>query len=207
MFVQRNPKEVFKFIHMKQGTTRIPGKMHDEDITYESAEDIVNAFERVFSNKYCPSSDLSVNDIHSNLPSFKLIPVSEEELLKKMSTFPIKNTAGEDQIPSFLIHDTRFALIKPFVVIINKGISSSTFPVRWKRARIIPIHKKNEQSQLKNYRPIAILSNFAKIFEQVIYKSIFNNIQSYISPYQHGFISGRSTVTNLVTYNHCRIHN
>ena len=50
MSVQRNPKKVFKFIHLKQGTTRISGKMHDEDITYESAEDIVNAFARVFSD-------------------------------------------------------------------------------------------------------------------------------------------------------------
>ena len=65
MSVQRNPKEVFKFIHVKQGTARIPGKMHDEDITYESAEDIVNAFARVFSDIYRPSSDLSVSDIHS----------------------------------------------------------------------------------------------------------------------------------------------
>ncbi|KAJ3652095.1 hypothetical protein Zmor_018091 [Zophobas morio] len=103
---------------MKQGTTRIPGKMHDEDVTYESAKDIVNVFARVFSAIYLPSGDLSVNDIHSNLPSFKLIPVSEEEFLKMMSTLPIKNIAGEDQIPSSLIHDTRFALVKPLALIL-----------------------------------------------------------------------------------------
>ena len=115
-----------------------------------------------------------------------------------MASFLIKHTAGDDRIPSFLIHDATYALATALTIIINKAISSSSFPTR-KRARILPVHKKNDYTQLKNYRPIAILSNFAKVFEQVIYKSIFNHIEPYMSPNQHGFLPGKSTVTNLIT--------
>lgn len=52
---------------------------------------------------------------------------------------------------------------------------------------------------MENYRPIAILNNFSKIFEQVIYQSILYNVRPYISDHQHGFLPGRSTVSNLAT--------
>ena len=98
-----------------------------------------------------------------------------------------------------MIHDARYALAQPLSVIINKAIENYTFPNKWKRARIVPVHKKDDISDLKNYRPIAIISNFAKIFEQVIYKSIMNNVRPYISQNQHGFLPGKSTTTNLIT--------
>mgnify|MGYP005983870447 CR=1 FL=1 len=77
--------------------------------------------------------------------------------------------------------------------------SISTFPDGWKRARITPVFKKGDSTNLKNYRPIAILSNFAKLCEIVLYKTIFVNVQSHVSAFQHGFWPGRSTVTNLCT--------
>ena len=196
--VRNNPREIFKYLQLKQGTTRIPGKMYQDDVSFETPEEIVNGFAQVFSSIYHPASNVTPND-NCNLPSFKLMCVSDQEVVKIMASFPIKHTAGDDQIPSFLIHDARYALATPLTIIINKAISSSSFPTRWKRARIVPVHKKNDYTQLKNYRPIAILSNFAKVFEQVIYKSIFNHIQPYISPNQHGFLPGRSTITNLIT--------
>ncbi|KAJ3661981.1 hypothetical protein Zmor_006351 [Zophobas morio] len=52
---------------------------------------------------------------------------------------------------------------------------------------------------IPNYRRIGILSNFSKVFEQVLYSAIYNHVKNYISPQQHGFVSGRSTVTNLAT--------
>ena len=115
-----------------------------------------------------------------------------------MARFPAKHTSGDDQIPSFIVHDVRFALVRPLLYIINLAISSSTFPSLWKRARITPVYKKDDKTQLKNYRPIAILSNFAKLFEQVIYTCIFNGTHRYISTNQHGFLPRRSTTTNLL---------
>ena len=98
-----------------------------------------------------------------------------------------------------MIHETRYALAQLLSVISNKAIENYTFPDKWKRARIVPVHKKNDISDLKNYRPIAIISNFAKIFEQMIYKSITNNVRPYISQNQHGFLPGKSTTINLIT--------
>src|SRR5699024_3551084 len=114
-----------------------------------------------------------------------------------MSTFPTKLTAGDDLIPSFLVHDARFARAKPLSKIINLSISASAFPGLWKRTKIVPIHKKGNAAELQNYRSIAILSNFSKVFEKVIFYCVFSNCRSFIPTLQHGFLPGRSTCTNL----------
>lgn len=81
----------------------------------------------------------------------------------------------------------------------NLSISSCTFPERWKITRIVPVHKKGDSSLLSNYRPISIISNFAKLYEKVLYRDIYSCTRSSISTSQHGFLPGRSTVTNLAT--------
>ena len=47
---------------------------------------------------------------------------------------------------------------------------------------------------------ISSLSLFSKVFERVVFKSIESHVKNTISDSQHGFISGRSTGTNLVQY-------
>ncbi|MGH9708527.1 MAG: RNA-directed DNA polymerase [Candidatus Acidiferrales bacterium] len=63
-----------------------------------------------------------------------------------------------------------------------------------------PILKKGKPDQVDNYRPISLLSVFAKVFEMAMYNRIFTETKYLISPRQHGFYSGRSTVTNLACF-------
>ncbi|XP_063924575.1 uncharacterized protein LOC135138527 [Zophobas morio] len=123
--------------------------MYNGDITYENPQDIVDAFGKLFSNMFLPGESESRDDVSASFsgPCFNLQLVSEDKVIEIMSTFSCKHTAGDDQIPSFLVHDARFALAKPLTFIINMAISKSIFPDRWKRARITPIFKKNEKKQ------------------------------------------------------------
>lgn len=50
---------------------------------------------------------------------------------------------------------------------------------------------------VENYRPICLLSAFAKTFETAVHGSIFDQVQHIITPLQHGFFPARSIVTNL----------
>ena len=53
---------------------------------------------------------------------------------------------------------------------------------------------------IENYRPISIISNFAKVFEKCIYNRIFAQIKPLITTKQHGFFQSRSTTTNLMCF-------
>ena len=64
----------------------------------------------------------------------------------------------------------------------------------------MPNIKKGIKHDIKNYRSISSISNFAKVFETLLYKEIFNLTKHLITPYQHGFVPKRSIVTNLAVY-------
>ena len=121
-----------------------------------------------------------------------------------MSHLPNNFTAGEDMLSNFLIHVCCYAFSKPITIIINLVLKVNTFPDVWKRTRVTPIFKNGSSSSIKNYRPISIISNFAKLFEKILYSNILSNVKSYISDSQHGFLPKRSTVTNLSCISQCK---
>ena len=63
-----------------------------------------------------------------------------------------------------------------------------------------PLYKKDDPSLVSNYRPISLLNTIGKVMEKIIRKHIFNffNENNVISCLQSGFVSGDSTVNQLV---------
>jgi len=72
-------------------------------------------------------------------------------------------------------------------------------------ASVTPILKSGPKNNIANYRPIAKISNIAKLFERIAHKLSFL-VKTYISTSQHGFVAGRSTTTNLAVFSNYYIH-
>ena len=74
----------------------------------------------------------------------------------------------------------------------------------WKKANIVPIHKKREQATKKNYRPISLLPICGKIFEKLIFYVMYKHIcdNKLLTPNQSGFHHGDSTVNHLLYITH-----
>ena len=70
-----------------------------------------------------------------------------------------------------------------------------------KKANVVPIHKKEDK---KNYHLINLLPIFCKIFERVIYNSLFNYFLSnkLFTPSQSGFLPGDSSIAQLLSIIH-----
>ena len=90
------------------------------------------------------------------------------------------------------------SICKPLSIIFNDCLNKGKFPHEWKKANVVPVHKKGNKQSLKNYRPISLLPICSKIFERLIYNEMFtffteNNL---ISPNQSGFRPGDSCVNH-----------
>jgi Reverse transcriptase (RNA-dependent DNA polymerase) len=71
---------------------------------------------------------------------------------------------------------------------------------KWKLSYVTPIFKVGSRNDVTNYREVAILSAIAKLFELLINKNMYKDLQRLISENQHGYAKGRSTVSNLLEY-------
>ena len=65
---------------------------------------------------------------------------------------------------------------------------------------VIPIFKDNEKYKFKNYRPISVITCFAKILEKLIYKRFINfiEINKILTKHQYGFRKNRSTELAII---------
>ena len=72
---------------------------------------------------------------------------------------------------------------------ISKSLHSGIFPDDWKCARVTPLFKQGEASDLNNYRPISVISVIAKVFERIVYDQLYNFLsnEDIISTHQLGF--------------------
>jgi len=69
---------------------------------------------------------------------------------------------------------------------------------------VTPILKSGPKNNIANYRPIAKISNIAKLFERIVAHKLSFLVKTYISTSQTGFVAGRSTTTNLAVFsNYC----
>jgi Reverse transcriptase (RNA-dependent DNA polymerase) len=73
-------------------------------------------------------------------------------------------------------------------------------PHDWTRAIVTPVFKRGDAANVDNYRPISLTSEAGKIMERVISTDMLQYLRqnNIISKHQHGFLSGRSTSTNLL---------
>lgn len=69
-----------------------------------------------------------------------------------------------------------------------------------KESYIIPLYKSGGRSNVLNYRGIAKLSVIPKLMEKLVTDYLSFQLNSTMSPFQHGFMKSRSTVTNLLEF-------
>ncbi|GBN72531.1 hypothetical protein AVEN_90091-1 [Araneus ventricosus] len=155
----------------------------------------------VNTSVFKPSTDFDGNDECESdcVGDFvKIENVTYDDVVLAIKELKSSLTAAVDNIPYFIIKGGSEFLIYSLLVLFNLSLETKMFTEVWKQTRIIPVFKKGDEQNCKNYRPIAILSPFSKIFESIIHKKLYNQVENLISTSQHGFIPKRSTTTNLL---------
>jgi hypothetical protein len=121
--------------------------------------------------------------------------VDEENVGKIIDKLSPKASFGFDGISSKLLKSIKTAVVKPITIIINQMINTGIFPDKLKIGKIIPVYKKDDETQFTNYRPISLLPTISKIFERILFKQLYkfflDNNLFYNS--QYGFREGHST--------------
>ena len=121
---------------------------------------------------------------------------------KEILVININKAVGPDEIHPRMLKELVDYITIPLFIIMKKSLMTGNLPDDWKLADVSPIFKKGAKNLAENYRPISLTSISCRILEKFMKNKIMNHLiqEKPLSSKQHGFVNGRSTVTQLLNY-------
>ena len=180
------------------------------DISIGNSNEISNTFNEHFATigpkLACeiPSTSDEVSTYLNNFPvnfnKFSFRPTTSSIVFTHLNRLSKTKSTGLDNISAQLIRECADIISGPLCDLFNKSLKCGIFPDDWKCARVIPLFKQGDSSDLNNYRPISVISVVAKVFERIVYDQLYNflSTEGIISDKQSGFRSLHSTVSALL---------
>ena len=142
-----------------------------------------------------------VRDIMQNKTcQLQLRHVNVDKIKKILKNLSSSRSTGMDELDNFSLKLAVDYVAYPIHHIVCLSIIQSKFPRFWKVSKVLPLHKKGDKLEQKNYRPVTIVSPVSKILEKVVYEQIYNYFtrNNLFHPNLHGFRGNRSTQTALL---------
>jgi hypothetical protein len=121
-----------------------------------------------------------------------------------------KNSCGYDDVPARIVKISIPFISFPLIYIGNMMLLTGMFPSRSKITQITQINKKGSKAEITEYRPISLLTSFAKIFEMIIYNKLHQHTNriNLIASVENGFKENSSTeLAIFYLINQMLIHN
>lgn len=152
-----------------------------------------------------PNKDKALNFVHNmncGSSAFNFQEVSAETVKRIIISLHSKKSAGWDEIPLNIVKRVANHISDPISTIINQSFIEGIFPHQLKFADVKPLFKKGDKNNPANYRPVAILPAFSKIFEKIAYRQIehFFEINGIFTNNQFGFRMGQNTISAISSF-------
>ena len=92
------------------------------------------------------------------------------------------------------------ASVKPLKIIFDKSLRTGEVPIEWREANFTLLFKKGSKLVRSNYRPVSLTSVICKIPDSIVRDHImkFLRTNEIITPSQHGFVTNKACMTNLL---------
>ena len=132
------------------------------------------------------------------------IDFGSDDIAKIIHNLDPNKAHGHDMISIRMLKICGNPTYKPLQLIFRSCIENGKFPSEWKKANVVPVHKKGNKQTLENYCPVSLLPVCGKIFERLIYNSLFEFFigNELISSNQSGFKAGDSCINQLLSITH-----
>ena len=129
-------------------------------------------------------------------------PITLTELIKIIDSLLPKSSCGFDLLTNRMLKKEKLRMSILLIDLINETIMSNTFPDVLKIAKVIPLFKKGDPTNLSNYRPISLLPVMSKVLEKVINKQITSKLDELhlIDDNQYGFRTAHSTEDAVIKF-------
>ena len=128
--------------------------------------------------------------------------ITHEWVLKALMKTNITKSCGPDELHPRMLKELAVELAAPMTKLFNQSLFLGEVPEEWKMANVSPIFKKGSRKVAANYRPVSLTSISCKIMEAAVRETILTHLKrnSPLSTRQFGFLGGRSSILQLLTF-------
>lgn len=185
----------------------------DSKVILEKREKIANHFNKFFCNvgknlaAKIKKKKRVCKETMRQQKTLYLTPVSDSETKRVIQSLNDK-VGGVDGIPASILKlmSINEQFISAITYLINLSYTTGKCPDAFKIGEIVPVYKQGKKCEVTNYRPIALISNLAKIWEKLIHSRLLNFLDKHkiLSNFQYGFRrelgtkDAIATVTNIL---------
>ena len=204
---KNNPKAFWSHVRRKLKTMSgvaplLEDKKDKNSIRFkdvDKANILQNQFSSVFTIE--PDGDVPKLDDRTTARAPDIY-VTIEMVTEEIKNLNQNKSCGPDNVHPRMLKDLVEFMAPSLTILLNKTFELGEIPSDWKTAYVSPIFKKGSKKLAENYRPISLTSVVCKLAESLIKKVLMKYLtdNQLISNKQYGFISGRSTVTQLMNY-------
>ena len=130
------------------------------------------------------------------------IEVTEEGVERKLATLKPGKAPGPEHVHPRILKEFSKELAPGLTRLYERSLREGAIPGDWESANVVPLHKGGSKCAVGNYRPVSLTSVICKVLESLLKDAIIAHLQRYrlLNKSQHGFISRRSCLTNLLTF-------
>ena len=159
---------------------------------------LADYFSSVFTEEDLTNmSMLRGKEINEQMPDCK---ITKGMVLATLRKSKANKSPEPDEIHPEPLKETAEQISYPLQTIFITSLRTHTVPTDWQNGRISAIHKKGNSKLARNYRPISLTCILCKCMKSIIRSHIVQHmkVNRLFSSKQYGFISGRSTISQLL---------
>ena len=178
------------------GQNRLITLLDNQGREIQDQDKILERIEEFYTELYDSDQTVTIRTDPREVPSVTTWEV--EAALKKMKN---GKATGNDQVNIETLKAGEDTIAKALAKLFTKCISERRIPTTWKNAKMVIIFKKGNQKDIKNYRPICLLSNIYKLFTKILTARLEKILDEHQPREQAGFRGGYSTTDHIHVIN------
>ena len=195
-------KTVNDLIGRKQTSAKFPETIIHKKKTFTSKNEIAEVFNNFFSTvgsdlaKKIPISETPFTNFLNGIDEeMSVKELSNEELKSALKSLEPDKSPGFDEISPKIVKFVSTEIFKPFKYVINLSLMQGRVPDKLKIARVVPVYKDGDRTEVSNYRPISILTCFSKVYERIMHNRLSEHLEinKVLYSRQFGFQARNST--------------
>ena len=190
-YVKSQKQESFGISALKSN-----GNVHTDSKT--KGEILNTQFQSVFTQ---PTGEEIPQLPGTPFPPIDDLHISEHGVFLLLDKIDVSKASGPDQIPGRLLQTLAREISPIMHFIFVQTLNTGELPSSWMQANVAPVFKKGSKLEAINYRPVSLTCISCKLFEHILCRHMLNHLEKHniLTDLQHGFRSGRSCETQLIT--------